>query len=98
MGDHQGRRVAAKALRVYLTSDLTKIRRVCQFKPESRPTDDNRVEVLQGGDQVEVPQPSERITTPRSDGGQGTVRDGVRLDGKWEHHRVHWVPSRRRST
>ena len=98
MGDHQGRRVAAKALRVYLTSDLTEIRRVCLFKPESRPTDGDRAEVLQGSDQVEIPQPSKHITTPGSDGGQGTICDGVRLDGKWEHHRVHWVPSRRRST
>ena len=32
IGDYQGRRVAAKALRVYLTSDLHKIRKVGHFK------------------------------------------------------------------
>jgi len=31
MGDYQGQRVAAKALRVYATSDLDKIRRVGSF-------------------------------------------------------------------
>ena len=95
MGGYQGRRVAVKALRVSLKSDLDKARRVGHFKPESQPTDRDRAEVLQGGDQVEISQSSKCVTAPGSDGGRGTIRDGVRMDGKWEHHRVHQVPSRR---
>ena len=97
MGNYRGRRVAAKVLRVYLTSDLNKIRRVGHFKREFRPTEHDHAEVLQGGDKVEGPQPSKRLTTPGSYHGRETIRDGVRMDGKWEHQRVRQVPRGRRS-
>ena len=38
---------------------------------------------------MEDPQPSEHLTAPGSDYGQGTIRHGVRVDDKWEHQRVH---------
>ena len=95
-GNYQGQRVAAKVLRVYLTSDLDEIRRVGHCKHECKPTDHGRAEVLQGGDKVESPQPSERVTTPGSDYGKGTIRDGFRMDAKREYQRVHQVPCRRR--
>ena len=96
MGDYQGQRVAAKVLRVYLTSDLNSIRKVGHLKHECLLIDSDRAEVLQGGDKVEIPQPSKRVTAPGRDYGKGTICDGLRMDGKWEHQRVHQVPCRRR--
>jgi len=93
MGDYRGRRVAAKALRVYLTNDFDKIRRVsclyiilntCMLTV-------TYVEVLQGSDKVESPQPSERVTAAGSDDGQEPLCDGVGVDGKREHQRVYRV-------
>ena len=42
-------------------------------------------EVLQGGDKVEGPQPSKRVTAPGCCYGQEGVRDGVGMDGEWEY-------------
>ena len=50
-------------------------------------------EVLQRSDQVECPQPSERVTVAGSDNEQGPIYHGVRVDGEWECQRVHQVPS-----
>ena len=59
MGDYQGRRVAAKVLRVYLTSDFGKIRRVgCLYIALAVGVGQltaTRAEILHRGDQVESP-------------------------------------------
>ena len=59
MGDYQGRRVAAKVLRVYSTSDSSKVRRVgCLYITVAVDAGQLTVtdaEVLQGGDQMESP-------------------------------------------
>ena len=57
MGDYRGRQVAAKALRVYLTNDFDKIRRVsCLYIILNMSIlTVTYVEVLQGSDKVESP-------------------------------------------
>jgi hypothetical protein len=40
-------------------------------------------EVLRGGCGMEGPPSSQRVTAIRRDDGRGSVRDGIRLDGKW---------------
>ena len=49
------------------------------------------VEVLQGGFDVENPPSSKRAVAVGSHNGQPPVCDGMGVDGKWEHHRVHQV-------
>jgi len=87
MGDHQGRRVAAKALRVYSTNDFDKIRRVGRLDIilNTCVLTVTYVEVLQGSDKVESSRPSERVTAAGSDDGQEPLRNGVGVDGKWEY-------------
>lgn len=38
---------------------------------------------------MEGPQSSKRVITVGSDDGQGPLRDGVGVDGEWEHRRVY---------
>ena len=49
-------------------------------------------EVLQRSNKVESPEPPKRVTTVRSDDGQGPLRNGVGVDGEWEYQRVHQGP------
>jgi hypothetical protein len=89
-GQHHGKEVAAKALRVYLTSDLPRIRRVgypCLVVFVDKPTAFH-TEVLQGGRWMEAPSSSERVTAVGRDDDRDPVRDGIGMDGKWEHHPV----------
>jgi len=51
------------------------------------------VEVLQGGCDLEVPPPQKRSATVGSDNGPLPLRDGIGVDEKWEHQRVHQDPS-----
>ena len=53
--------------------------------------------VLQGGRDVERAQPSKRVAAAGSDYDRRSVRNGVKLDDKWERQRVCESPSRRRS-
>lgn len=73
MGNYQGRRVAAKVLRVYLTSDFGKIRRVGRLYITLAVSVGQLTaidtEILQGSNPVEGPQSSERITIVGSDDG-----------------------------
>ena len=73
MGEHQGRQVAVKVLKVYLTSDFDKVRSVGFLRGiltvRARKLTMIHVEVLQGSHDVENPSPSECITTVRSDDG-----------------------------
>jgi len=47
------------------------------------------VEILQGGRNMENPSPPECAATPGSYNGRLPIRNGIRVDGKWEHQRVH---------
>jgi len=73
-GEHQGRPVAAKVLRVYSTSDFDKIRRVgCLYSISNVLIGEltvNHVEILQGSNGVENTSPSKRVTTAGSDDGR----------------------------
>ena len=99
MGDHQGRWVAAKVLRVYSTSDFDKIRRVCRLYIISSVQIGQLItthpEILQRSDEVEGPQSSERVAATGGDDGQGPIRHGVGVDGKWERQRNYKVSSGR---
>lgn len=77
MGNRQGRRVAAKVLRVYLTSDFSKIRRagclhiiLAVSVGRLAATD---TEILQGSNPVEGPQSSNQSAMVPE------------VDGKWEY-------------
>ena len=68
-GQYKGREVAAKALKVYITSDLSKIRKVgglplIMFSTELTVS---HAVVLQGGRDVEDASSPERVTTLRCD-------------------------------
>jgi len=91
MGEHQGRTVAVKVLKVYSTSDFNKITSVGRYlrfaKSAYRRADDHcdRADVLQGSHNVEEPLPSKCAPTVGSDNGEEAVCDGLRMDGQWEH-------------
>ena len=89
-GKHNGLEVAAKVLRVYLTSNLEGIRKVGH--PRLVVCIDELTMscagVLQGGCDVEIPSSSERAATVRRDSDRDPARDGIRVDEKWEHQRV----------
>ena len=72
MGEYQGRQVAVKVLKVYLTSDFDKIANVGRSRRRARSrweADPYHVEVLQGSYDVEDPSPSKCVTTAGSDNG-----------------------------
>jgi len=54
----------------------------------------SRVEVLQGGRDMEIPPTSERPTTDRCNNVRGPVRNDIRLDGEWKHQRLRRETSR----
>ena len=89
-GRHQGRDVAAKVLRVYV-NNFEKISRVGCWCSQlvTRPNELTipRIEILQGGCDMECPSPSERATTGRRDDDRDPIRDGVGVDDKGEHQR-----------
>jgi len=95
MGKHQGCEVAVKVLRVYSAGDLDKTISVSHLaKSEHRRADDHcdrcdRTDVLQGSCNVEDPPPSERAPAVGSDDGEKALCNGFRMDGQWEHQRVH---------
>ena len=87
---YDGREVVAKVLRVYLRDDFRKITRVGYSRPVARigGLTVSCIEVLQGGRDMEHPFSSERVAAVGRDDGRGSVRDGVGMDGIWQHHRV----------
>jgi len=96
---YRGREVAVKAVRVHLNDDVEKIRKagypqLVAFINELTAV---RTEVLQGGRSVEDSSSSERVASVRRDDDRGSVRDGVRVDGEWEHKRVCGGASQRGS-
>ena len=95
MGEHQGRKVAVKVLKVYSTSDFNKITSVGHnpkfAKSAYRRADDrcDRADVLQGSHNVEEPLPSECAPAVGGDNGKKGLRNGLRVDGQWEYKRIH---------
>ena len=95
MGEHRGRKVAVKVLRVYSESDFNKIICVSHHpgfaESAYRRADDrcNRADVLQGGCNMEEPVSSKFAPAAGSDDGEKGLCHGFRMDGQWEHHRVH---------
>jgi len=66
----------------------------------TRYTIDNRlclVEVLQGGCVMEGPTPSKRAATVGRYNGRESAGDGIRVDVKWQHQRIHKGGYQRRS-
>ena len=94
MGEHQGRKVAVKVLKVYSTSDFNKITSVGHHprlaKSVYRGADarHDRTDVLQGSCNMEESPPSECAPAVGSDNGGEALRDGFRMDGQWQYHRV----------
>jgi len=95
MGEHRGRTVAVKVLKVYSTSDFNKITSVGHHQSFSksvyRRADNHydRADVLQGSHYVEEPLPSECAPAVGSNNGEKALCNGLRMDGQWEHQRVH---------
>ena len=95
MGNHQGRKVAVKVLKVYSTDDFNKITSVGHHprlaKDVYRRANDRRdhIDVLQGSCNMEGPPPSECTPAVGSDDGEKSPCDGFGVDGQWEYHRVH---------
>ena len=89
VGEHQGRKVAVKVLRIYLTTDLNKIASVGHHlrlaRTVYRTADRDRVEVLQGSCNVEKPPPSKFAPAVGSDDRQKGLRDGLGMDGQREY-------------
>ena len=73
MGEHQGLKVAVKALRVYSTSDFSKIINVGYFFGSQISVFHiltvTCTEVLQGGYNMEISSPSKCVTTVGSNNG-----------------------------
>ena len=46
---------------------------------------------------MESPPTSKCVATARGDNGQEPVRNGIRMDGQWEHQRIRQGPQRRES-
>lgn len=81
-GRRNGREVAVKVLRVYLTSDLERIRKV--GFPRLACVNGLTVfreAILQGGYDVEKPSSSERVAAVGSDGERGSACDDIGMDG-----------------
>ena len=88
MGRYEGRDVAAKVLRVYLKDGFGKAKRVgclrgSQFVTCTNELNTSRIEVLQGGCNMEDPLSSERATAVRRDDDRDSVCDGIGVDDKW---------------
>ena len=85
-GRHNGKNVAAKALRICRRSDLGQIRKVSWWRSQldtsiNEPTM-SRTEVLQGGCGMECSLPSKCAASIRRDDDRGSIRDGIGVDGK----------------
>ena len=91
-GEYQGQEVAAKALKVYRTSNLKGIRKVggAQLVTLSNELTVSHTVVLQGGRDVEDASSPECVATVGRDDvrGSASVRDGIRVDEEREHHPV----------
>ena len=90
-GEHCGRDIAVKVVRIYSNSDLQRVAGVSFWLHSVHAyscTDSARAEVLQGGCCMENPPASECPTTDRSDDVRDSVRNGIRLDGERKHQQL----------
>ena len=89
-GNYAGRDVAAKVLRVSMSSDIDRIRRVSCPEMVVFVNEPTRLgaEVLQGSDDMEYTASYKRIGTGRCDDDRVSVCDGIRVDGEREHEHV----------
>jgi len=89
VGDHGGRQVAVKVLRVYSTSDFKKITSVgCLhsiLNIRAGKLTATHVGVLQGSHDMENPSPSKCVATLGSHDEQRGIHNGIGVDDKWEH-------------
>ena len=92
--------VAVKVLRTYLNSDLQKIIGVsCRLYlfPGIDALTKPCTEVLQGGCDVENPSTSKCAATHWGDDDRDSIRNGIRVDGKWKHEQLREGTSGRSS-
>ena len=98
-GNHKGQVVAAKALRVYKTSNLERTRKVgdAPLIIFSNELTVPHTVVLQGGRNVEDASSPECVAAVRRDDYRQSVsvRDGIRVDEEWEHQQVSAACGRR---
>lgn len=90
-GEHEGRRVAVKVLRVGSPSSVDKIKSVSvqsSVKIQFWPATLTHVDILQGGCDVERSLPSKCTSTFRHYDGEKPIRNGIRMDGEWKYQ---WV-------
>jgi serine/threonine protein kinase len=98
-GRHHGREVAAKVLRVCLTSDFVRIRKVGYPRPDAcvNGLSVSCTGVLQGGCGMEGPPPSQSAAAIRRDDDRDSVRDGIGVDDEWKHQPICEGGRQRRS-
>lgn len=88
-GEYQGRKVAVKVLRMYVSSDLDKITSVC-FRLGSSESSADQVfaEIQQRSYNVEKPQKSKCAPVVRSNNGRQAPHNDITMDGQREYQRV----------
>jgi len=84
-GTYEGRRVAIKVVRVYITSDLDLILSVSLLLRCHDYMGEYVTEILPRGGSLEAPPASEHLTTDWGDSEQPAFRDGFDMDGEWEY-------------
>jgi len=83
---YQGRRVALKVVRVYITSDLEVILSVSIAYLHCHTRSNEWIaEILSRGRRLETPLASQHLAAPWSDSERTPVRSGFRMDGKWKY-------------
>jgi len=89
-GQHNGQEVAAKALRISLSTDMKSTRKVSSPRLTvsiSEPTE-LHAEILQGGRALEHPSPSECVAAIGCDDGRETACNGIGVDAERKHQPV----------
>ena len=90
-GKYRDRDVAIKVLRTYSDSDLRKIvgvgYRLC-FLPTFVILTVLRVEILQGGGDVENPPAPKRAAVDGGDNVRDPLCNGIKMDGEWKYQRI----------
>ena len=93
MGEHRGRKVAVKVLRINMRSNLDKMTAVGRSlnfpMVHIKVFTADYVEVLQGSDDVEKSPPPKRAPTARRHNAQQAFCNGVGMDGQREYKSVH---------
>jgi hypothetical protein len=87
---YDDREVAVKDLKGYRMNDLEKIRKVgCpQIVACINELTVSRTDILSGGCDMEDPSSSKCVAVAGCNDVRESVRDGIGLDGRWQHQRV----------